>query len=315
MELIVINNRLGRSHHWNVDPKSPWLISAVALVLVLFIAAGVGIGRVTADPAVAQADLPTDVTAEWQAAIDASRGEVDAARRSLEENTQALARKVAMLQADMMRLNAAGQRLVEVADLDEGEFAFDAAVALGGPESADAVTSGEAPSLTEVSAVLDELDRRIDSREREMRVLEDLILASRIHAESYPEGRPIVSGWVSSLFGLRTDPFTGRKASHYGMDFAGREGSEIVSVASGVVTFSGSKHGYGNLVEVNHGNGYVTRYGHNKDNLVDIGQRVAKGDTIALMGNTGRSTGPHVHFEVRRDGKVVNPASYIRSQQ
>ena len=311
MELIVIDNKLGRSRRWQCDPRSPWLAAALCATVTLFIAAGVGIGRLTAPVATTQANLPAEVTAEWQAAIDANRQQVAEARQHLQENTQALARKVAMLQADMMRLNAAGQRLVEVADLDEGEFAFDIAPAVGGPE---VEVEGELPGLGDVSSTLGELDRQIAAREREMRVLEDLILASRLQSEAHPEGRPILSGWISSLFGVRTDPFTGRRAHHYGMDFAGREGSEVVAVASGVVTWSGRRSGYGLLVEINHGNGYVTRYGHNKVNEVKVGDRVAKGDVIGRMGNTGRSTGPHVHFEVLRNGKVVNPARYIQAQ-
>ncbi len=311
MELIVIDNRLGRSRRWQFDPRSPWVVVAVVATVSLLIASGVGIGRLTAPVAPAQVTLPSDVTAEWQAAIDANRQEVADTRQYLQENTQALARKVAMLQADMMRLNAAGQRLIEVADLDEGEFVFDAAPAVGGPELE---IEGDLPRLEDVTGTLGELDRQIAGREREMRVLEDLILASRLQSEGHPEGRPILSGWISSLFGVRTDPFTGRRAHHYGMDFAGREGSEVVAVASGVVTWAGHRHGYGMLVEINHGNGYVTRYGHNQKHDVKVGDRVAKGDVIARMGNTGRSTGPHVHFEVLRNGKVVNPAKYIRAQ-
>ncbi|WP_348673621.1 peptidoglycan DD-metalloendopeptidase family protein [uncultured Abyssibacter sp.] len=311
MELIVIDNRLGRSRRWQFDPRSPWIIVVAVATVGLFIAAGIGIGRLTAPVATAQVELPDDVTAEWQAAIDENRQEVADTRQYLQENTQALARKVALLQADMMRLNAAGQRLIEVADLDEGEFAFDAVPAVGGPELD---VEGELPALEDVNDTLGELDRQIADREREMRVLEDLILASRLQSEAHPEGRPILSGWISSLFGTRTDPFTGRRAQHYGMDFAGREGSEVVAVASGVVTWAGRRHGYGMLVEINHGNGYVTRYGHNQKHEVKVGDRVAKGEVIALMGNTGRSTGPHVHFEVLRNGRVVNPAKYIKSQ-
>ena len=125
-------------------------------------------------------------------------------------------------------------------------------------------------------------------------------------------GQPVEKGWISSHFGQRTDPFTGKPAMHNGMDFAGREGSSIIAVAAGVVTWAGHQSGYGNLVEVSHGDGFVTRYAHNKQNLVEAGAIVRKGDTIALMGSSGRSTGAHVHYEVYKHGRPVDPSSYVR---
>ena len=127
----------------------------------------------------------------------------------------------------------------------------------------------------------------------------------------YPAGRPVQQGWLSSYYGWRTNPFGGNQQFHKGIDFAGKENSEIVAVGGGVVTYSGKRYGYGNLVEITHGNGYITRYGHNKKNLVREGETVKKGQAIALMGSTGRSTGPHVHFEVIKDGKKIDPAKFI----
>jgi murein DD-endopeptidase MepM/ murein hydrolase activator NlpD len=121
----------------------------------------------------------------------------------------------------------------------------------------------------------------------------------------------VLSGFLSSFFGYRVDPFTGRTAFHAGVDFAGPPGSQIVAVATGVVAYAGERMGYGNVVEVNHGNGYVTRYAHNLKNLVKVGDTVQKGDVLSLMGSTGRSTGPHLHFEVLRDGRQINPMSFI----
>jgi murein DD-endopeptidase MepM/ murein hydrolase activator NlpD len=127
-----------------------------------------------------------------------------------------------------------------------------------------------------------------------------------------PAGRPVKSGWMSSYFGRRTDPFTGKPANHKGVDFAGKEGAEVVAVADGVVTWSSKRYGYGQLVEINHGNGYATRYAHNSENLVDVGQEVRKGQTVALMGDTGRATGPNLHFEVLHKGRAVNPVKFIQ---
>ena len=311
MELIVIDNQRGETRRLSKRLLVAGL--AAPAVLIALIATGTGylLGNLNADAEVA-ALLPEDVTAQWMQEIEQNRQDIADARSKLTDDTQALARKLAAMQANMLRVNAAGQRLVEVAQLDEGEFAFDIEPAVGGPIT-ESDAEGELPNISELDAELTALGQQLDDRENQMQVLTDLLMASKLQAEVKPSGRPITSGWLSSLFGTRTDPFTGRKAQHYGLDFAGREGADVVSVASGVVTWSGKRYGYGQLVEVNHGNGYVTRYGHNKTNLVAVGDRVTKGDVIALMGNSGRSTGPHVHFEVLKDGRVVNPAKYIKA--
>jgi murein DD-endopeptidase MepM/ murein hydrolase activator NlpD len=138
---------------------------------------------------------------------------------------------------------------------------------------------------------------------------------SKLAETLHPAGKPIKKGWISSYYGMRNDPFSGKRTMHKGMDFAGKEGSEVVAVAAGVVTWSGKRSGYGKLVEINHGKGYITRYGHNKTVLVNVGDRVKQGQTISRMGSSGRSTGPHVHFEVLLNDKVVNPTKYIQAKR
>ena len=120
-----------------------------------------------------------------------------------------------------------------------------------------------------------------------------------------------MGGWMSSLYGYRSDPMSGKKEFHQGVDVAGKPGTPITAVAAGIVIWSGQRYGYGDLVEISHGNGYTTRYAHNKKNLVSVGEKVEKGEIIALMGATGRSTGTHVHFEVLRHGKHLNPNKYL----
>lgn len=158
---------------------------------------------------------------------------------------------------------------------------------------------------------IDELAERIDNREQQLSILESLLANRKLADETFLTGRPIRTGWMSSRYGLRNDPFTGRVAQHNGVDFAGPEGSEIISVAAGVVTWSGERYGYGTMVEVSHGGGYMTRYAHNRENRVKVGDIIKKGQVIALMGSSGRSTGPHVHFEVYKHGRPVDPATYI----
>ena len=118
-------------------------------------------------------------------------------------------------------------------------------------------------------------------------------------------------GWVTSNFGFRKSPFTGLRERHEGWDIAARSGAAIRSTADGIVTVAGREHGYGKMIEVDHGYGLVTRYGHNSKNLLKAGTRVKRGQIIALVGNTGRSTGPHLHYEVLLNGVPMNPKNYI----
>jgi murein DD-endopeptidase MepM/ murein hydrolase activator NlpD len=208
--------------------------------------------------------------------------------------------------AHVIRLDALGKRLTEMANIDHRELDFDSAPSIGGPE-----TEGVSAQIPDLTNMLDSLERRVDLRDAQLAALENVILARQLKEEIHPEGRPVQTGFISSYFGDRQDPFTGHQAFHKGIDFAGSAGSQVFAVAAGVVTWASERSGYGSLIEVSHGNGYVTRYGHNQRTLVAVGQTVTRGQPIALMGSTGRSTGPHVHFEVLRNGRQVDPASFI----
>jgi len=213
------------------------------------------------------------------------------------------------MQARLLRIEALGERVAEVARLDEGEFRFDERPAVGGPESD--VDTPQAQLAPEFMLAADTLAGQIRAREDELEVLASLLAKQKFHEEVALAGRPIKLGWMSSGFGRRVDPITGRMAWHAGADFAGKPGSDVVAVASGVVTFAGERNGYGRMIEINHGAGYITRYGHHNELLVAAGDVVKKGQVIGRMGSTGRSTGPHVHFEVLKDGRQVNPARYV----
>jgi murein DD-endopeptidase MepM/ murein hydrolase activator NlpD len=165
--------------------------------------------------------------------------------------------------------------------------------------------------IPDLSAMLAQLQQDVDLRESQLSALENVILARELRAQIHPEGRPVANGFISSYFGERSDPFDGREAFHKGVDFAGSVGSKVVAVAAGVVTWAGERSGFGKMVEINHGDGFVTRYGHNERTLVSVGETVKRGEPVALMGSTGRSTGPHVHFEVLRNGRQVDPLTFI----
>jgi murein DD-endopeptidase MepM/ murein hydrolase activator NlpD len=235
---------------------------------------------------------------------------VDGAIGDAERNLDALALRMGEIQSRVVRLDALGRRLVEMANLDAEEFSFDRLPARGGP---DLVSEREPFQVPDFLASLEELVRVLEDREPKLAVVEGTLMNRKLHAQVYPTGRPVNKGWISSVFGWRNDPITGKRAFHEGIDFAGRASSEVVAAAAGVVVWSGSRWGFGNAVEINHGNGYSTLYAHNKKNLVKVGETVKKGQVLALLGSTGRSNGPHVHFEVRRNGKAVNPMKFVRA--
>jgi murein DD-endopeptidase MepM/ murein hydrolase activator NlpD len=252
---------------------------------------------------------PGNQIAAWRANIEEQKAELQATREEAMNNLDALALRLGQMNAHVVRLDALGQRLTQMANLEDGEFDFAVTPSLGGPE--EILTHTDLDQVFGLVSALDGLDSQLANREQQLSVLEDFLLNRKLQHEIHPEGRPISSGYISSGFGNRTDPFTGRAAFHKGVDFAGREGTDVVAVASGVVIWSGDRHGYGEMVEVNHGNGYVTRYAHNAENLVVVGETVKRGEIIASMGMTGRTTGPNLHFEVLRNGRVVDPLTYI----
>jgi len=245
---------------------------------------------------------------DWRSMVTHQQAEIAAIRHDAETELDALTLRIGKMQAQMLRLNALGERLVRQADLDRSEFNFDTIPALGGSgEMLDA----QSVHLPDFLAMLDQLDSELEGRQDMLSVLEVLLMSRNVHERVMPSGRPVAEGWLSSRYGKRSDPFTGKQVFHKGLDFAGRKGADVLAVGDGVVSWSGKRSGYGNLIEINHGNGYVTRYGHNQHHLVKVGDTVKKGQQVAMMGSTGRSTGPHVHFEVLHNGKRVNPAKYI----
>jgi murein DD-endopeptidase MepM/ murein hydrolase activator NlpD len=222
-----------------------------------------------------------------------------------------LAARLGELQGRLTRLESIGQQVGELAGFDAETLGFDQPVPVGGPVADDDVPM-ELPQL------LDELrafSARLDDRGVRLQLLDQELLTRQTDAWRWPSGKPTRSGWLSSAYGYRTHPLNGRRQFHRGVDLAGKAGDPVEAVASGVVTWSGRKGGYGILLEVDHRNGFVTRYGHNAKNLVSTGELVKQGQVIATMGSTGRSTGPHVHFEVLKNGKQVNPHKFLKGRR
>lgn len=247
--------------------------------------------------------------------LDDAKREIVAAEARFaaqEQRMGAYAARLSRMQAHIIRLDAMGRQLTAMAGLDPADFAFDQPPPLGGrsPQSTDAVAR-----LGALGVQVEATDQALNERELHISRLSDLLLNRQLAAQVRPDGHPVRSGYISSLFGRRTDPFTGASMRHKGVDYAGPLGSQIVAVADGVVAQSRYFGGFGNFVEINHGQGYVTRYAHNQENLVQPGERVSRGQAIALLGATGRATGPNLHFEVLREGRVVDPMEFIEARK
>lgn len=306
MNVIVFSKRLGAARQFELGRPVALTVTIAVVVTLLagVLYAGVQLGR-------SGMFEPTAQVADWGRRLEEQRLQVIDAKQELQNRLDALAGRVGQMNAHVIRLDALGRRLTEMAHLDKGEFNFDSAPAVGGPEG---LVEGALVASPDISDMLDGLGRQIKDRERQLSVLESLISTRNLSRQIVPGGRPVTQGWISSYFGQRTDPFTGRNVYHRGIDFAGPAGSQVVAVASGVVTYAKDRFGYGKTVEINHGNGYVTRYAHNQRLLVAPGDTIQKGQAISLMGSTGRSTGPHLHFEVLKQGRAVDPMSFVRQQ-
>jgi len=249
------------------------------------------------------------VVARWTSELEGQRTALTGARRQLDAQIAALATRVGRMQAQMMRLDALGRQLTELARLDRGEFDFETPPAIGGPE---VPAAGSGPAVPALQDLLDSVGAAIDDRQRQLLALQSLILTRELARQIVPGGRPVEAGYLSSTYGQRPDPFHGQNAFHSGVDFAGAPGTKVLAVADGIVSQTGRDGGYGQIVEITHGNGYVTRYAHNASVLVATGQTIRRGEPVALMGSSGRATGTHLHFEVLRDGRPVNPLTFVR---
>jgi murein DD-endopeptidase MepM/ murein hydrolase activator NlpD len=304
MNVIFLSKREGRARQFNLThPLTLCLLTVLTLGVVGgTFALGLQLGRGE------HRRVALSETVHFGELLDEQKQQIADLKQQLQLRVDAMAMRLGEMNAHVIRLDALGKRLTEMADIDSREFNFDRDPPSGGPEGEGEGVSAQIPDL---SAQLAQLEQSVDLRESQLSALENLILARELKEEIHPEGRPVTSGFISSYFGERADPFDGREAFHKGVDFAGTLGSSVVAVAAGVVTWAGERSGFGKLVEINHGDGYVTRYAHNERTLVSVGQTVKRGEPIALMGSTGRSTGPHVHFEVLRNGRQVDPLSFI----
>jgi len=303
---ILLASRYGHVRSVEINPLRTTLLFVVSIIAVSasLLIGGFRFGVNT------EVSNKLEEVAELRSLILLQQAEIARVREASLSNLDALTLRLGRMQAQMLRLDALGARLVAQADLDPAEFNFDIAPPVGGPGEAVSLSSSTVPDFLNL---VEELDRTAADRAAKLSSLERLLMNRKLRARIVPSGNAVAKGLISSKFGKRIDPFTGKQEDHKGIDIAGKEGAEILAVGDGIVTWSGKRSGYGNLVEINHGKGYVTRYGHNKKNLVKEGDTVSKGQVIARMGSTGRSTGPHVHVEVLHNDSRVNPAKYLNN--
>ncbi len=294
--------------YYRTGPRdSWWYLPAMIFGGVLVLALAIGIGyywgaRIQPQQYVSQ--FREDLEKQWKV--------LEEMEMNVNADMDALTHRIGMLQAHITRLNALGSKMVAMAKLKPGEFDFEKVPAMGGLGSE---SNQNGFGSDDISKVLDRLELALMEKEQQLHYLDEMMLSKNLQDEVKPKGTPVTEGWISSRYGYRTDPFTGRRQFHRGIDFAGRKGTPIYAAAGGIVVKAEKHPQYGNLVEIDHRNGYVTRYAHTSEMLVKAGDVVKKGQQIAKMGNTGRSTGTHLHFEVIKNGAPTNPARILEKRK
>ena len=257
------------------------------------------------------APVPRDTLAELGALrleIQAQQRNVDRLRSHNEYNVNALSVRLAELQAASTRLDALGERLAQMGQLSLDEFNFSEPAPMGGSSDLDTL---EPYSEADLRVAILTLSDKLRRQSSQLDALQSLMVGRQLESDLTPAGWPVSKGWISSRYGERSDPLTGKRTMHWGYDFSGTPGTDVLSVAAGVVTWASSRAAYGKTIEIDHGNGYQTRYAHNGELTVKAGDHVTAGQVIAQMGDTGRASAPHVHFEVLKNGQRVNPAKFV----
>lgn len=251
------------------------------------------------------------VDPEYRVAVESrvrdQEQQMNETKEYVRQHMDVMGRRIGSLQAQVSRISAVEMRIAETSGINLSDFQFDSEPAIGGVSPSEAEVSEQVDIENAIDAIENELSRR----ESEIAAMDFLLSRRSLDSQQTPAGWPVKGGWVSSNFGSRLHPMTGRKQFHRGVDIPGRMGADVLAVADGVVTRSENSGTFGWLVEIDHGDGYTTLYSHNSENVVEVGATVVKGQTIGKVGSTGRSTGPHVHFEVAKNKRSINPVRYL----
>jgi murein DD-endopeptidase MepM/ murein hydrolase activator NlpD len=300
LNIILVSDSLAKSRHVSLSQSQVFLIAGGILFAGFLLAMATYV--VTMKFAV---DLRNPYLKSLLVALH--QDELKRTEAEMKENLGSLAVKVGELQARIMRLDAFGERLAKAAGVKREEFRFDEKPGQGGP----APMGGRDLSMTEFQQMLGEISRTLDDRSDKMGVLDSLLMDDRLARKTVPTTMPIATGYYSSNYGYRVDPITGKSTFHTGVDLIAPPGTPVLSAAGGVVSASGFIPEYGLIVDIDHDNGLTSRYAHLSKSLVKVGDVVLKGQPVAQVGSTGRSTGPHLHFEVREKGIPLNPNKFL----
>lgn len=303
MNIILVSNTLAKTR--NVSLNGAHLLVTAAIFLALFIMA-----VLAAEYAIVRFQ-PGRISNEMRAWLaSAQNHEQQKQQAYLRESLDTMAISLGQMQARLLRLDSLGTRLVKVAGMKPQEIDFSQLPAQGGAY----VPAGQQDvTLTSMNQQLGSLSSLMTDRGDKLAALETLLQQDRLRKKMLNTIQPVSSGWFSSNFGWRVDPFTGKSAMHEGVDYVVPEGTPIHAAASGIVVYAGMHPDFGNLVEIDHGNDIVTRYAHASKLMVEVGQLVKRGQLISLVGSTGRSTGNHLHFEVRFKGLAQNPIRFLQN--
>ena len=281
------------------------LLALAGLCSAFFVSFGLMIGYMIFNQE--SKDSHIDI-AKIQNSIASKEVQLNEFKSHVNRELDAMSLQVGGLYAQSLRLNALGARVSEVAQLEESEFDFTSEPGIGG---ADLQLTGEENTPEDLFNQLYSIKSNFAQQEQQLLLLNELLDEQNLDQQIKPSGKPIKKGWMSSKFGNRADPFTGKQAFHSGLDFSGKPNSEIETIGDGVVIWAGQRGNYGNLIEIDHGAGYVTRYAHLSKINVTVGNKVEREQVIGLMGKTGRATSEHLHFEILKNGKRLNPWSYV----
>lgn len=320
MQVICLSEDGSRRASFSLHPWKHLIIPAgiLALLLVgLSINQMLGLYRLDATPQ--NADLSEGEAGKLLTALEQQISTVEQIKKAYANYTvdvDTLSTRLGTLEAEIARLNALGKRVANKAKLDPQEFSLDQKPARGGLATEPEAAPAHKLSSNEFLASFQLVENNLDRQKGMLATLDQILEGITLQEEVLPSGRPVRSGYISSEFGFRRDPFNGRQKMHKGIDYAGPTGTDIFAVGGGVVSFVGNRNdGYGNVVEIDHGDGLISRYAHLSTTKATEGEVIKKGDPVAWMGSTGRSTGPHLHLEVLKNGEQVNPREYLGHEE
>ena len=302
MQVILISSRLAKARSLTLSLRHVLGSMAIGLAVVVGLA-----GALYWLSLRFAADLKIPLVREL--VLAAQQVESERSREFMQQNLNAMAVKIGEMQAQLTRLDALGERLSSMAGIRPQEFRFSETPGLGGAQSTSMPPQNL--TLTQFNEKISLLSRQMESRTDMLGVLEAQMFEQAVKKKAMPTMMPVNAPFNASGFGYRIDPFTGQQAMHEGVDFITDAGTPVVAAAGGVVQFAGFHPQYGSMVDIDHGNDLVTRYAHLSKVLVKEGDVLQRGRRIADSGNTGRSTGPHLHFEVRFRGVAQNPARFL----